>query len=67
MILAIALMKKSKSEKVITNQRYNSYLKLIFKQFYPYYKANFKKDDLGYKLENILIIKNYLGIEQERI
>lgn len=59
----IALMKMSNSEKAITNQRYNNYLKLIFKQFFPYYKETFKRDDVGYKLDNIPIIRNYLGIE----
>jgi hypothetical protein len=60
----IELMKLSSSEKEITNQRYNEYLKLLFKQFFPFYKENYRKNDLGYKLEGIPIIKYYLGAEK---
>ena len=60
----IELMKLSSSEKVITNQRYNEYLKLLFKQFFPFYKENYRKNDLGYKLEGIPVIKYYLGAEK---
>jgi len=59
--LTISLMEKSHSDLEISNQKYNEYLKLVFKQFFPYYKENFKSEDISYKLDNIPIIKYYLG------
>jgi hypothetical protein len=60
----ITLMEISKSEKEISNQKYNEYLKLLFKQFFPYYKEHFRKDDIGYKLDGHEVRKYYLGVEQ---
>jgi hypothetical protein len=60
----INLMLKSRSEKEISNQKYNEYLKLLFKQFFPFYKENYRKNDFGYKLEGIPVIKYYLGVEK---
>lgn len=62
--VTIALIKLAHPEVKISNQKYNEYLKLVFKQFYPYYKRTFKHDDIGYKLENIPIKKFYRGIEK---
>jgi len=62
--LTIELMSKGNSGQRISNQKYNEYLKLVFKQFYPFYKKNFKADDISYKLDGIPIIKNYLGVQR---
>ena len=61
----IDLMKRSDSGRSISNQKYNEYLKLVFKQFFPYYKKTFKSDDIGYKLEGFPVIKYYLGVEKK--
>ncbi len=61
----IALMKRADSEKSISNQKYNEYLKHVFKQFFPYYKQTFRSDDVGYKLEGFPVIKYYLGVERK--
>jgi hypothetical protein len=33
----IELMRRSESDRIITNQKYNQFLKLLFKQFFSYY------------------------------
>ncbi len=60
----ISLMKKANSETPISNQKYNMYLKILFKQFFPYYKELYKKDDIDYRLDGIKVVKYYLGVEK---
>lgn len=65
--VAIALMERADSEHEISNQKYNEYLKVIFEQFFPYYKEQFKKDDPGYRLEGYIEVKYYLGVPRETV
>jgi hypothetical protein len=63
--VALTLMERANSKNEISNQKYNDYLKVIFDQFFPYYKEQFRKDDPGYRLDGYIEVKYYLGVPKE--